>query len=273
VGDIDVPPPGVDMTKPNIARVYDYLLGGKDNFAADREVAELTLRVMPDARQGPRSNRAFLRRAVRYLAAEAGIRQFIDIGSGLPTRGNVHEIAQAVDPETRVVYVDYDPVVLAHARALLAGDFTNVIMADLRAPESILNDPTVRSVIDFDRPVALLLLSILHHINDEDDPARIMAALRAAMPPGSHLAISHLHNPGSRRPEDAELARIGEEIFKKSYGVGRWRGAEEILSYFGDWDLVPPGLVPTSEWRPDPGDDHTKYLTHHFVLGGVARKA
>jgi hypothetical protein len=272
VGDIDVPPPGVDMAKPNIARVYDYLLGGKDNFAADREVAELTLRIMPDARQGPRSNRAFLRRAVRYLAAEAGIRQFIDIGSGLPTRGNVHEIAQAVDPETRVVYVDHDPVVLAHARALLANDFTNVIMADLRAPESILNDPTVRSVIDFDRPVALLLLSILHHINDEDDPASIMATLRAAVPPGSHLAISHLHNPGSRRPEDAGLARVGEEIFKKSYGVGRWRGPEEILSFFGDWDLVPPGLVPTSEWRPDPSDDHTKYLTHYFVLGGVARK-
>ena len=272
MGDIDVSPPGVDMTKPNIARVYDYLLGGKDNFAADREMAELTLRVMPDARQGPRSNRAFLRRAVRYLAAEAGIRQFIDIGSGLPTQGNVHEIAQAIDPETRVVYVDHDPVVLAHARALLANDFTSVVMGDLIQPESILNDPTVRSVIDFDRPVALLLLSILHHINEADDPASIMATLRAAVVPGSHLAISHLQNPGSRHPEDAELATIGEEIFKKSYGVGRWRSAEEILAFFGDWEPVSPGIVPTSEWRPDQDTDRTKYLTYYFVVGGVARK-
>ncbi|HEU5158643.1 MAG TPA: SAM-dependent methyltransferase [Streptosporangiaceae bacterium] len=261
------------MTKPNIARVYDYLLGGKDNFAADREVAELTLRIMPDAREGPKSNRAFLRRAVRYLAAEAGIRQFIDIGSGLPTQGNVHEIAQAIDPETRVVYVDYDPVVLAHGRALLANDFTSVIMADLREPESILEHPALRRAIDFDRPVALLLLSILHHINDEDDPASIMATLRAAVPPGSHLAISHLHNPGSERPDDAELAKIGEEIFQKSYGVGRWRSVTEIRSFFGDWALLPPGLVPTSEWRPDPADDHAKYLTHYFVLGGVGKKA
>jgi hypothetical protein len=272
VGHSGVPPPGVDMTKPNIARVYDYLLGGKDNFAADREVAELTLRVMPDAREGPKSNRAFLRRAVHYLAAEAGIRQFIDIGSGLPTRGNVHEIAQAVDPEARVVYADNDPVVLAHARALLAGDFTNVIMADLREPESILDHMTVRSVIDFDRPVAVLLLSILHHINDEDDPTGIVAALRDAVPLGSHLAISHLHNPGSERPDDAELARLGEEIFQKSYGTGRWRRTEEIRAYFGDWPLVPPGLVPTSEWRPGPGDDQTKHLTHYLVLGGVAMK-
>jgi S-adenosyl methyltransferase len=272
VGHNDVPPPGVDMSKPNIARVYDYLLGGKDNFAADREVAEMTLRILPDAREGPRSNRAFLRRAVHYLAAEAGIRQFIDIGSGLPTRGNVHEIAQAVAPETRVVYVDYDPVVLAHARALLANDFTSVIMGDLRLPESILNHRAVRGAIDFDRPVALLLLSILHHINDEDDPASIMARLRAAVPAGSYLAVSHLHNPGSERPEDAELARVGEEIFRKSYGVGRWRGTEEILDFFGDWDLVPPGLVPTAEWRPGPDDDQTKYLTHYFVLGGVAKK-
>jgi hypothetical protein len=262
----------MDRTKPNIARVYDYLLGGKENFAADREVAELLLRVMPDAKQAPRSNRAFLRRAVRHMAAEAGIRQFIDIGSGLPTRGNVHEIVQAVDPRARVVYVDYDPVVLAHTRALLADDFTSVVMGDLRAPELILNDPTVRRVIDFDRPVALLLLLILHHINDEDDPASLMATLRAAVPAGSHLAISHLHNPGSRRPDDAELARIGEKIFQRSYGVGRWRDVEEIRSFFGEWDLLAPGIVPTSEWRPDPDRDRAKYLTHHTLLGGVARK-
>jgi hypothetical protein len=260
------------MTKPNIARVYDYLLGGKDNFAADREVGEMSLRVMPDGREGPRSNRAFLRRAVHFLAAEAGIRQFLDIGSGLPSQGNVHEVAQAVDPKIRVVYVDYDPVVLAHARALLANDFTSIILADLREPQSILDHPTVRSVIDFDQPVGLLLLSVLHHVNDAEDPAGIVATLRDAVVPGSHLAISHLHNPGCSRPDDAELARLGEEIFKKAFGTGRWRGVEDIRSYFGDWELLPPGLVPTPEWRPGPGDGRRRYLTHPFVLGGVAKK-
>jgi hypothetical protein len=272
VGDRGVPPPGVDMTKPNMARVYDYLLGGKDNFAADREVAEMLFRVMPDARAGPRSNRAFLRRAVRYLTAEAGIRQFIDIGSGLPTQGNVHEIAQKTAPETRVVYVDYDPVVLAHARALLAGDFTSVTMADLREPESILDHPMVRDVIDFDQPVGLLLLSILHHIKDEEHPADIVATLREAMPAGSHLAITHLHNPGSELPEDAEQAKLGEEIFIQSYGRGRWRTTEAIRAFFGDWELLSPGLVPAPEWRPDPDDDPKKSLMHNLVLGGVAKK-
>jgi hypothetical protein len=260
------------MTKPNIARVYDYLLGGKDNFAADREIGEMSLRIMPDGREGPRSNRAFLRRVVRFLAAEAGIRQFLDIGSGLPSRGNVHEVAQAVDPKARVGYVDYDPVVVTHARALLATDFNTVVEADLREPEVILHDPKVRKLIDFDRPVALLLLSILHHIPDDADPMAIVATLRDAVVPGSFLAISHLHKPGAERPEDAELARIGEDIFRKAFGAGQWRDADEIRGFFGDWELLSPGVVPVAEWRPDPADGYKKYLTHEFVLGGVARK-
>jgi hypothetical protein len=265
-------PPGVDLTKPSVARVYDYLLGGKDNFAVDREVAEMSLRIMPDSRKGPRANRAFLRRVVRHLTAEVGIRQFLDIGSGLPTQGNVHEIAQAVTPDARVVYVDNDPVVLAHARALLAGPHTAVITADLRDPETILDHPTVRKVIDFSEPVGLLMFAILHHINDHEDPAGIMGTLRATMPSGSHLAISHFQNPGDARPEDAELARLGEELFNKSFGTGRWRTPAEINGYFGDWRLLVPGVVPMPEWRPEPGSNHAKDLTHYLFVGGVARK-
>jgi S-adenosyl methyltransferase len=189
VGGHDGAPAGVDTTKPNIARMYDYLLGGKDNFAADREIAEISLRIMPDSRKGPRSNRAFLRRVVRYLTAAAGIRQFLDLGSGLPTRGNVHEIAQEIAPTARVVYVDNDPVVLTHSRALLAGNHTAVVTADIREPESILKHPAVRGLIDFDRPVGLLMFAILHHVNDTEDPGGIAATFREAMPSGSHLSV------------------------------------------------------------------------------------
>jgi hypothetical protein len=271
VGDA-VPPPGVDTTKPSIARVYDYLLGGKDNFAVDREVGEMSLRIMPDGREGPRSNRAFLRRAVHYLAADAGIRQFLDLGSGLPSQGNVHEVAQAVDRKARVVYVDYDPVVLAHARALLAGDYSEVVLADLREPGRIFDHPTVNAMLDLDRPVAVLLLSVLHHIGDDADPAGIVAAYRDAVVPGSHLAVTHLHKPGPEHLEDRELADLGEEVFRKAFGVSCWRSEEEIRSFFGDWDLVPPGLVPVVDWRPEPGDLGQRYLTYRLVLGGVARK-
>jgi hypothetical protein len=272
VGGGEVGPAGVDTTKPNVARVYDYLLGGKDNFAVDREVAEMSLRVMPDSRRGPRSNRAFLRRVVRYLAAEVGIRQFLDIGSGLPTRGNVHEIAQEVAPHVRVVYVDNDPMVLAHARALLGGDHTAVVTADIREPDSVLKHPVVGGLIDFDRPVGLLMFAILHHVNDAEDPGGIAAAFREAVPPGSHLAISHFHNPGGARPEDAEMARLGEELFNTSFGTGRWRTPEQIGSYFGDWELLEPGVVPMPEWRPDLDGVRKKDLTHHLFVGGVARK-
>jgi hypothetical protein len=266
-----VAPPGVDMTKPNIARVYDYLLGGTDNFAADREVAELFLRIMPDSRRGTRSNRAFLRRVVRHLVA-AGIHQFIDLGSGLPTRGNVHEIAQAANPAARVVYVDNDPIVVAHAQTLLAGEHTAVIRGDLCEPREILGHPTVLDLIDFDRPVGLLLFAILHHIDDARDPQGCTATLRDALPAGSHLAISHLRNPGDERPEDAALARDSEEVFTKSFGTGRWRTDEEIRAFFGDWRLIEPGIVPMPEWRPDPGDSRARDLTHHLFVGGVARK-
>src|SRR6266540_721410 len=205
---------GINPNVANPARIYDYLLGGKDNFPADREVAEQVIAVAPTARDVTRQNRAFLRRAVRFLAGEAGVRQFLDIGSGLPTQGNVHEIAQAIAPDTCVVYVDNDPIVVTHGRALLAGDNTAVIKADLREPDAIVGHPKVREVIDFDRPIAVLLVSVLHFVKDEHDPEGIVARFRDAVP---------------------IVNRTGAEVRR----------------LFDGWDLVDPGLVSIQLWKPD----------------------
>jgi hypothetical protein len=265
-------PPGIDVTRPNIARVYDYTLGGKDNYATDRQVAELSHQVMP-AREGARANRAFLRRVVRYLVAEAGIRQFIDIGSGLPTQGNVHEVARDVSPSARVVYVDNDPVVLVHARALLGRtDTTEVITADLRRPADILGDAMVRRFLDFEKPMGLLLFAILHHVNDDEDPAAITRRLRDALAPGSYMALSHFHNPGEANPAAAAQAREAEKVFAEHLGTGRFRTRAEILAFFGDFELVEPGLVPYTEWRPAPGDPPLPEMMRHLAVGGAARK-
>lgn len=269
-------PAGVDTTKPSVARVYDCYLGGKDNFAVDRAVVEETRQIFPadwDAARGGLDNRAFLRRVVRHLVVDGGIRQFIDFGSGLPSQGNVHEIAQDIAPQARVVYVDNDPIVLVHARALLGNtETTQVITADLRRPAEILADPTVRGFVDLSRPIGLLLFAILHHINDDDDPAGIAEQLRSAMAPGSYLAVSHFCNPGPAYPEDAARADMCEKIFNEKLGTGRWRTHEEILGYFGDLNMIEPGLVPLPEWRPDPGDDLTVHPTYRLFVGGVARK-
>jgi len=267
-------PPGLDVTKPNIARVYDAFLGGKDNFAADRAVVEMALQVTPDAPAGARASRAFLRRAVRYLVAEAGIRQLVDIGSGLPTQGNVHEIAQEADPEARVVYIDNDPVVRTHAEALLVGSRnTQLLTADIREPAKILDNPAVRELIDSGQPVGLLLLAILHHIGDDEDPAGIVATLRDALPGGSYLAISSFRMPGPEHPEDAAKAAEMEKLFNEKMGTGRWREHDEILAWFGDWKLVEPGLVPLPEWRPDVHGSVKRNLTYYGFVGGVARKS
>jgi hypothetical protein len=266
-------PPGLDVTKPNIARVYDAFLGGKDNFAADRAVVELALEVTPDALAAARTNRAFLRRAVRYMVADAGIRHLVDIGSGLPTQGNVHEVANAIDPQVRVVYVDIDPVVRAHAQALLAiSKKTMFVTADIREPDQILDDHTVREFIGSGRPVGLLLLAILHHVNDDEDPAGIAARLRDALPSGSCLAISSFRMPGPEHPEDAAKAAAIEKLFNEKLGTGRWRTTEEILTWFGDWELVEPGLVPIAEWRPDQRPGGERDSTYYGFVGGVARK-
>jgi hypothetical protein len=267
-------PPGLDVTKPNVARVYDAFLDGKDNFAADRQVVEFALQVTPDAPAGARANRAFLRRVVRYLTADAGIRQLVDIGSGLPTQGNVHEVAQDNAPQARVVYVDNDPLVRVHAHALLAkGPSTIFLTADLREPQTILHDPAVRRHIDFGQPVGLLLFAILHHINDHEDPARIVAQLRDELAPGSYLAISSFRMPGPEHPQDAAKTAEMEKLFNEKLGTGRWRSQEEILAWFGDWELLEPGLVPLPEWRPVVQGRARRDATYYGFVGGVARKA
>ncbi len=266
-------PAGIDTTKPNVSRVYDYMLGGKDNYEADRLMAQKALEIAPDARESGRANREFLGRVVRYLAAEAGIRQFVDLGSGLPTQGNVHEIAQSAAANTRVVYVDHDPTVLVHARALLAvNDTTTVVEADVREADRILDHPKIRRVIDFEQPVSLLMFAILHHLADDDDPAGIIRALMARLAPGSHLAVSCFHNPGAALPEVSKQAYAAEKIFNETLGTGRWRTTEEILTYFEGLDLVEPGLVPLPEWHPDTNDRAEPGITYHTFVGAVGRK-
>jgi hypothetical protein len=266
-------PRGLDVTKPNIARVYDAFLGGKDNFAADREVVRFALQVTPDAPAGASANRAFLRRVVRYLTAEAGIRQLVDIGSGLPTQGNVHEVAHENAAQARIVYVDHDPLVRTHALALLAnGPGTIFLTADLREPETILGDPGVAEFIDFSQPVGMLLFAILHHHNDGEDPAGIVARLRDALAPGSYLAISSFRMPGPEHPEDAAKTAAMEKLFNEKLGTGRWRDHDEILAWFGDWEMLEPGLVPLPEWRPAVRGSTRRNATYHGFVGGVARK-
>lgn len=266
--------PGLDFTRPNVARVYDVFLGGKDNFAVDREFVERTVRLMPDAVRGARTSRAFLRRVVRYLVVEAGIRQFVDIGSGLPTQGNVHQVAEEFDPSARVVYVDNDPMVGVHGQALLVGGAnTAFVTADLREPADILGDAELGRLIDFDEPVGLLLIAILHHIKDDEDPAGIVAALRDALPKGSHLAISSFRMPGPEHPEVAAQTAAVEKFFNEKLGTGRWRDQEEIHAWFGGWELIEPGLVPVPEWRPDMPVPERKDQTYYGYVGGVARKS
>jgi trans-aconitate methyltransferase len=241
-----------DTFRPDIptpARIYDYLLGGKDNYPADRAVAEAMIVQLPNVRQAVQLNRAFLRRVVRYLIGEAGIRQIIDIGAGLPSAGNTHEVALDVCPRTRVVYVDNDPVVLAHARDMLHGvTSAAVINQDMLQPEKILADPAVRELIDFGEPVALLFLSILHFIADEDDPAGIIARLLAAFPPGSYVAISHAAYDTA--PEVKEV----EEVFDEASSQGHVRTRAEIARLVAGMKILEPGLVYPQEWRPGPGD-------------------
>jgi SAM-dependent methyltransferase len=266
-------PPGVDATTPSIARVYDFMVGGKDNFAIDRMAARRALEIMPDAQEAGRACRAFLRRVVRYLAAEQGIRQFLDIGSGLPTQTNVHQVAHDVDPTARVVYVDNDPMVLVHGRALLAEAGTSTIIdGDIREPGKILEHPVVREYLDFSQPVGLLLLSVLHHLHDSEDPGRIAAALRDALPPGSHLAIIHFWDPAGEHPEVSAKVHDAERVFNETLGTGRWRRRAEIEAYFGDFELVEPGLVPLAEWRPGAEAEAEQKDSYYTMIGGVARK-
>jgi SAM-dependent methyltransferase len=249
--DLSWVPPGVDTKRANVARVYDYWLGGSHNFLADQDAARGMLAVEPNMRVGARENRAFLGRAVRFLAAN-GIHQFLDIGSGIPTEGNVHEIAQQASPGAHVVYADIDEIAVAHSRAILAGNAdAAVIEADLREPQKILVNDTVRRLIDFAQPAGLLLNMVLHFIGDAEDPWRIVATLRDALAPGSYLVLGAPTNES--RPA---VAQAIEKVYNRSVSTrAQVRSRAEIQRFFDGFDLVDPGLVYVPEWRPDsPGD-------------------
>lgn len=268
--DLD-PVPDIDTTRPHPARIYDYGLGGKNHFAADREVAEKVLAAVPSLRIAARENRAFLGRAVRFLARDAGIRQFLDIGTGLPTTGNVHEVAQQVAPESRILYADNDPLVLAHARALLTSSpegRTGYIEADLRDPRSILSDAVTRDILDFDRPVALMLVAVLHFLTDADDPARIIATLLDALPAGSYLVASHTTTEHST--PSTKVA--GVSAYQSSGIPLQPRDSDDFARLaFPGLELVPPGVVLVSEWRPDEDGPRPTPSEVSFYCG-VARK-
>ncbi|GAB3969844.1 SAM-dependent methyltransferase [Actinoallomurus acanthiterrae] len=255
---------------PSPARVYNYILGGKDHYPADRVVAENTMAALPSARDAAMENRGFLRRATRYLAAEAGVRQFLDIGTGLPSNGQVHEIVQGVAPESRVVYVDNDPVVLAHGRDMLHGiDGTTIVRHDLREPEAILDDPQLRRLLDLDRPVALMLVAVLHFVADSEDPYDLVRRLMKPLPPGSHLAISH----GTDDGDDDEVQQALDENYKTSSSA-HMRTRPQVEAFFADLELIEPGVAWTPLWRPDETPSPLRDDPARSVCwAGVARKA
>src|SRR5215471_12427040 len=214
----------IDITRPNVARVYDYFVGGKDNFSADREFANRAMELAPKAPLAALANRQFLRRVVGFMAAEAGITQFLDLGSGLPTQGNVSEVAHEINPKAHIVYVDNDPMVYIHSKALLSDAVSvEIINADIRNPDEILTNRTVLSLIDFERPVGLLMLAVLHHLEDSDHPEAIAARFRDAMPSGSYFAMSSFRMPGPEHPDLRAATIEGERLLAKDLGSGRWR--------------------------------------------------
>lgn len=260
----------IDTSKPHPARMYDAYLGGRDNYAADREAVRQILRDFPEVRAIARANRGFMQRAVRFLAGEAGIRQFIDIGTGIPSAGNVHEVAGQVAPGARVVYVDNDPIVHVHANALLTGSGTTaIVLADLHDPSAILAHPKVRELIDFSQPVALLLVAILHFIAEGDDPVAIVATLRDALPPGSYLALSHgtadFHPPG--------VAGQAATAYEHATAPLVLRTFDQVSAFFGGFELMAPGLVQALLWRPDGKPPRPRDLARLGIYAGVGRKA
>jgi hypothetical protein len=259
----------IDTTTPHPARMYDALLGGKDHYRADQEAVRRLLGVAPETRDSALENRAFLQRAVRFLVAEAGIRQILDIGTGIPTAGNVHQVAGEVAPGTRVVYVDNDPIVHVHANALLTGSgATGIVLADLREPEAILDHPVTRALIDFSEPVGLLLVAIFHFITEAEDPARILAVLREALPAGSYLVLSHA--TGDFRPDAAQSAA---DVYQGATSTVTLRSKAQVEELFDGWELAEPGVVQVPLWRPEGRRPRPKELGKAWVYGGVGRLA
>jgi len=264
-------PSGIDFSVPSVARMYDYFLDGKDNFRADREAAEQLSDVSPGSRAIAVNNRLYLRRAVRELAQRYGVTQFLDHGSGLPTQNNVHEIAQSVHPAARVVYVDNDPIVLAHGRALLMDTPTTaVITADMRDTDAVMTHPDVVKLLDFEAPVAALFVSVLHCIPDSDDPGALLGRVVDRLPSGSFVAVSHLVSESATVRE--RLTAFMLDVTRGNWG--RVRAPEEIEGFFAGAGLRPlaPGLVEVSAWRPDGTDGPVPESTEWFEFGGVARK-
>jgi O-methyltransferase involved in polyketide biosynthesis len=262
------PGPKFDVSVPNVARIYDYLLGGKDNYQADRNAAEQLKKVLPDVELVCRQNRRYLERVVRFLVCQCGIRQIIDIGAGLPTQGNVHQVAHDEAPGTRVVYADYDHVVVRHAEALLAKDErVAVVHADLRTPRELITHPGMRGLIDFGQPVAILILATLHFIADDEQPDEIIRLLRATMAPGSYLALSHI-TAENVHPVESKAA---QEIYAGASAPAIPRPREVIIRFFDEMELLPPGLVNINAW---PAADVQRVPGSPLLMyGGVARKS
>jgi hypothetical protein len=259
-------PDAVDVERPSSARIYDYFLGGAHNFAADRQVAEQLLASYPDVPQTAQANRAFLRRAVEFLV-DAGTRQFLDIGSGIPTVGHVHEIAQRVAPESRVVFVDIDPVAVEHSRQILAGNvLTEVVQEDVRRPEHILQAPEVQRLLDFRQPVAVLIVSLMHFVPDPDQHASIITRLTEPFVAGSYVVLSHVTNDGRRDWS------TGKEIYGRAGIQGTLRSRAQVEALFGDFDLVDPGVVWVPAWRPEDIDVLYDQPEASGMYAGVGRK-
>jgi hypothetical protein len=266
IADDDREPPKVDTSVAHIARVYDYWLGGKNHFAADREAGDEAVRAYPDMHMSVRQNRAFLQRAVRYLAG-AGIRQFLDIGTGLPSADNTHEVAQAVAPDSRVVYVDNDPIVLAHARALLTSSpegVTGYLDADARETGTIITE--AGKLLDFGQPVAVMLIAVLHLIPEEDDPYQLVADLLAAVPSGSYLVVSQVASDLQRQSPgiNAAAARLSQVMFQRVTA----RSQDQVLKLFNGLEILEPGIVPVQDWRPDGPQEGIRSA----MRGGIGRK-
>lgn len=265
----------IDSTKPSIARVYDYLLGGKDNYAVDRGIGDVFKRDLPGSVAIAFANRAALVRAIREITTTTEVRQFIDLGSGLPTADNVHQVAQRYAPDTHVVYVDTDPQVLAHGRALLErDDQTRVIRADVRNPVEARTHPDTVRLIDFDRPVGVIFSAILHHVNDDEDPAGIVRYWRDQVPVGSYFFVSHF------RSGHNEETRQAEQILQQTFGRGRWRTDEEIAGLLDGLEILDPGVVPTPLWRPDTvdnrwtgGEEREPTVWERLIASVLARKS
>ncbi|MFF7751723.1 SAM-dependent methyltransferase [Streptomyces sp. NPDC007971] len=253
----------IDTSRPHPARIYDYLLGGKDNYAVDQRAGDELAAAAPEVRIGLQANRAFLQRAVRYVVAH-GVRQILDIGTGLPTSPNVHEVAHETAPQVRVAYVDNDPIVAAHANALLSkSGATSVVLGDLRDPRAVVDHPDVRRTIDFDEPVALLLVAVLHFLTDAEQPAQIVAALRDALPAGSFLVLSHATGDFADRS-------AAQAVYNKATATLNLRSRTEVERFFDGFELVEPGLTQVPFWRPDTTPPPRSQEIG--VYGGVARK-